>query len=166
VVPHSHYPCGDGRWVAIACTNDKIFARLAQAMGQPDLAENAHWGTLPARERDRAAVDEAVGQWTLKHPRARIVALCDKFQVPCGPVHSIDEIFSDPHFAARGNIAFVDDARAGQHAVPNVVPRLTETPGGIDHLGQALGADNTRIWQDMLGLSAEAITALTQRGVI
>ena len=38
VVPHSHYPTRDNRWVAIACTNDKIFARLAEAMGRPDLA--------------------------------------------------------------------------------------------------------------------------------
>ena len=36
--PHSHYPCADGRWVAIACTNDKMFARLARVMGQPELA--------------------------------------------------------------------------------------------------------------------------------
>jgi crotonobetainyl-CoA:carnitine CoA-transferase CaiB-like acyl-CoA transferase len=26
-VPHSHYPTRDGQWVAIACTNDKMFAR-------------------------------------------------------------------------------------------------------------------------------------------
>ena len=36
--PHSHYPCADGRWVAIACTNDKMCARLARVMGQPELA--------------------------------------------------------------------------------------------------------------------------------
>ncbi|MBN8900104.1 MAG: CoA transferase, partial [Rhodospirillales bacterium] len=29
VAPHSHYPTKDGRWIAIACTSDKIFARLA-----------------------------------------------------------------------------------------------------------------------------------------
>ena len=38
VVPHSHYPTKDNRWIAIACTNDKIFARLAEAMQRPELA--------------------------------------------------------------------------------------------------------------------------------
>jgi crotonobetainyl-CoA:carnitine CoA-transferase CaiB-like acyl-CoA transferase len=37
-VPHNHYPTGDGKWVAIACTNDKMFARLAEVMGRPELA--------------------------------------------------------------------------------------------------------------------------------
>ena len=30
--PHGHFPTGDGKWIAIACTTDKMFARLARAM--------------------------------------------------------------------------------------------------------------------------------------
>lgn len=166
VVPHSHYPTGDGRWIAIACTNDKIFARLTQAMGMPELAQPDRWGTLPARERDREAVDGTVAEWTLSTTRAALLALCEEFQVPCGPVNSIAEIFEDPQFRARGNIAFVDDPRAGRLAVPNVVPRLSETPGGIDHLGPALGADNRKIWGELLGLSDTHLAELSERGVI
>ena len=40
VVPHSHYQTKDGKWIAIACTNDKIFLRLAVLMGCPELAGN------------------------------------------------------------------------------------------------------------------------------
>ena len=40
VCPHSHYPTKDERWVAIACTNDKIFTRLAELMGHGDIAED------------------------------------------------------------------------------------------------------------------------------
>ena len=40
-VPHSHYPTSDGQWVAIACTNDKMFARLAETIGRPELAADA-----------------------------------------------------------------------------------------------------------------------------
>ena len=35
VVPHSHYPTRDGRWIAIACTNDKIFAPPRGGHGPP-----------------------------------------------------------------------------------------------------------------------------------
>ena len=45
---------------------------------------------------------------------------CERAQVPCGPVYSIDEIFEDPHYAARGNILRMQDPRAGNLAVPNV----------------------------------------------
>jgi crotonobetainyl-CoA:carnitine CoA-transferase CaiB-like acyl-CoA transferase len=42
--PHGHFPTCDGKWIAIACTTDKMFARLAHAMGRPDLATSEAFG--------------------------------------------------------------------------------------------------------------------------
>ena len=53
VVPHSHYPTADGKWIAIACTNDKIFQRLAEHVGSPNSAVTGRWGTI-AQARGRA----------------------------------------------------------------------------------------------------------------
>lgn len=166
-VPHSHYPTSDKRWIAIACTNDKIFARLAEAMGEPGLAGEGRWGKLVNRERERGEVDAHVTRWTESKPRVELIEICEKFQVPCGPVASIAEIFEDPHYKARGNIAFVSDPRTAQPvAMPNVVPRLTDTPGGIDTLGPPLGAHNLEIYGGLLGLGAARIEALKTSGVI
>lgn len=166
VVPHSHYPTKDNRWIAIACTSDKIFARLAEAMERPELASDDQWGRIAARERDRAEVDEAVGAWTSRFTRDEVLACCEAFQVPCGPVYSVDEIFEDPQYKARENIAYMQDARIGELAVPNVVPRLSSTPGGIDWLGPELGAHNDEIYRDWLGLGAEQLAALRTEGAI
>lgn len=166
VVPHSHYPTRDGRWIAIACTSDKIFARLAEAMARPDLAGEDRWGRLAARERDRAAVDAKVGAWTSDMARDEALELCARFEVPCGPVYAIDEIFADPHYRARGNIAFVQDPRAGEVAVPAPVPHLHGTPGRIDHLGPALGADTEAVYARLLGLDQAEVEALRVRGVV
>jgi len=166
-VPHSHYPTGDKRWIAIACTNDKIFARLAEAMGEPELAHEGRWGRLASRTRDRAEVDAHVGRWTGSKSRAELIEVCERFQVPCGPVASIAEIFEDPHVKARGNIAFVSDPRSDLTvAMPNVVPRLVDTPGRIDTLGPPLGAHNAEVYGDLLGLDAERMASLKQSGVI
>ena len=67
-VPHSHYPTGDDRWVAIACTNDKIFARLADIMGRREVAGDGEFGTLEKREARRADVDALVTGWTSSLP--------------------------------------------------------------------------------------------------
>ncbi len=166
VVPHSHYPTRDNRWIAIACTNDKIFARLAEAMGRPDLAEDARWGKLAARERDRALVDKTVGAWTVLFDRADLLVKCEASQVPCGPVYAIDEIFEDPHYAARGNILTVDDPRVGPLAVPNLVPRMSATPGKVNFLGAALGAHNDEIFRDLLGLNDAELQRLKDAAVI
>ena len=166
VCPHSHYQTGDGRWIAIACTNDKIFARMAGLMGCPELAGDGIYGTIAKREKQRAVVDGLVTAWAQEHTQQEAVSLCDKAEVPCGIVASVDEIFRDPHYAARGNIARVSDPRAGELAVPNVVPRLTGTPGGIDTLGPALGQHNAEVYGRLLGMTADDLRTLEGEGVI
>lgn len=166
VVPHSHYPTSDKRWVAIACTSDKIFERLAVAMGVAELGGTGKWGTIRQREAERAQVDEYVGAWTVKHTRDEVIATCESHQVPCGSVYAIDEIFEDPQYKARENIRFFTDPRVGEYAIPNVVPRMTDTPGRIDRLGPSLGEHNDEVWGKRMGLSAARIAELKEKSVI
>lgn len=152
VVPHSHYPTRDGRWVAIACTSDKIFARLCEVMGRPDLTAPDRFATIAQREAARAEVNGIVADWTRRLTRDEVLAACEAGQVPCGPVYAVDEIFEDPHYAARGNIARVHEPRLGRSvAVPAPVPRLTGTPGAIRWLGPPLDAHREEILRDWLG---------------
>ncbi len=165
-VPHSHYPTKDDSWIAIACTSDKIFARLAVLMGQGELAGEGRFGTIDRRQAEREEVDALVTAWTRERNRDEILTLCEAAQVPCGPIYGIDEIFEDPHFAARGNIDFVEDERIGKLAFPNVVPRLSATPGGIDRLGPSLGEAVDDVYGRILGLAEDEIAALREKGVI
>lgn len=149
-VPHSHYPTSDGKWVAIACTNDKIFGRLAAVMGRMDVTGEGIYGTITKREARRAEVDAFVSHWTSGMTRDEVLAACESGQVPCGPVYGIDEIFEDPQYAARGNLVHIEDERAGELVLPAVCPRLSETPGEIRWAGRALGADTDAVLADWL----------------
>lgn len=162
--PHGHFQCGDGEWLAIACTNDKMFARLCAVMDRPDLA--ARFATVEARLRDRMIVDGEVQAWTRSMDRAAVVEACVAGEVPCGPINSIADIFDDPHFAARGNILRVAERLLGDIAVPNVVPRLSETPGQVHHLGPVIGEANGEVYGRRLGLSPDDMARLRKAGVI
>jgi crotonobetainyl-CoA:carnitine CoA-transferase CaiB-like acyl-CoA transferase len=165
-VPHSHYPTKDGRWLAIACTTDKIFARLAALMGRADVVGGGKYTTYKEREAARDEVDAFVAAWTRTMPRHEVLAMCDEAQVPCGPVYSIDEIFADPQYRARGNIAVVEDPRVGEVAIANVVPVLSATPGAIDSLGPPLGAHTDEILGKLLGMNADVLRVMRDKGVI
>ena len=91
---------------------------------------------------------------------------CEQYQVPCGPVYAIDEIFNDPHYAARENILKMNDPRVGELAVPNLVPRLSDTPGSVNWLGPSLGEHNDEILGGLLGLDAAERERLRNDGVI
>ena len=165
-VPHSHYPTADGKWVAVACTNDKIFQRLADLVGQPELGGSGKWGSIAKREANREAIDAFVGDWTRRFTAAEVLEACAEAQVPCGPVNSIRDIFADPQFAARENMVRLPVDGLGEIVVANVVPRLSETPGSVDWAGPNLGEHTEEILSDLLDLDSGRITELRRSGAI
>ncbi len=166
--PHGHFPTQDGKWVAIACTTDKMFERLVKAIGRPELGGDAGYGGQRKRLANRERVDKLVAAWSGSLSQAAIMELCLRFEVPCGPLNTIADIFEDPHIAARGNLATISDAdaRIGTVVVPSVIPRLSETPGQIDSLGPELGADSEQILKEVLGFDDDQIAALREAGVV
>jgi crotonobetainyl-CoA:carnitine CoA-transferase CaiB-like acyl-CoA transferase len=165
VCPHSHYETSDGKWIAIACTNDQMFARLAEAMEQPELASPEQYGPKELRLAAREGVNKLVATWAGSLDCETILARCAEGGVPAGLIYSIADIFADPQYRARGNIRMTD-SRIGEIAVPSVVPRLSGTPGEIHWLGEALGAQNDDVFKDLLQLSSTEIDNLRTAGVI
>jgi crotonobetainyl-CoA:carnitine CoA-transferase CaiB-like acyl-CoA transferase len=86
--------------------------------------------------------------------------------VPAGPINTIADIFQDPQFAARQNLVEVFDPREGRVVVPNVLPKLSETPGELKWLGPDLGQHNDEIYCGLLGLSADEVERLKREGII
>ena len=165
-VPHSHYPTADGLWVALACTNDKMFARLATTMGNPELAAPERFGPRKNRLDNRAEVNDLVSAWTSSMTRAEVLAKCDAGEVPCGPINSIADIFAEEQFTARDTLTRVKDDRLGDLAVQGVFPKLSDTPGSIRSLGASLGAHNDEVFGEQLGIDAAERARLAEDGVI
>ncbi|OLD37263.1 MAG: carnitine dehydratase [Candidatus Rokubacteria bacterium 13_1_40CM_2_68_8] len=166
-VPHDHYRTRDARWIAIACTNDRMFVRLLQAMGRPDLAGDPRMTTTAARLEHRALVDQLVAAWVAERDAANALAALEAAEVPSSLVASVRDLFEDAHVRARGNIVSVVLPLLGQLAMPGVVPRLSLTPGRIEGAGPSRpGEHNEEIYGGKLGLSSADMTGLRERGVI
>lgn len=162
--PHGHFPAGDGKYLSIACTTDKMFERLTVAMGRPDLLEK--YGEQAKRLAARETVLAEVTAWTSSMPRDEVIAVCTKSDVPAGAINSIADIFADPHFNERGTLTAVDVPGIGEVVVPAALPRLSETPGSVDTLGPPLGEANHQVYGEWLGLSDTEIEQLEKDGVI
>jgi len=165
VVPHNHYQAGDGGWIAIACTNDRMFERLADAMGQPHLL--TEFGTMRERVRRRDELDATVQAWVGRADARSVLARLEAAEVPCGPVNSVRDLFRDPQVRARENIVEFPSPLGGLLAMAGIVPKLSATPGRVESLGPVTpGADNQEIYCGRLGLSREDLAALGRKGVI
>ncbi|SDE03486.1 formyl-CoA transferase/succinyl-CoA---D-citramalate CoA-transferase [Paracoccus isoporae] len=166
IVPSNIYPTSDGGHVVIAANVDAMFARLAEAMGQPELADDPRFATHIARGDHEDLLNRMVADWSAQLTKAELTARLEEFGVVYGPINSIADVVEDPHFRDRGMVRQFRDPDFGEITIPGVFPVLSETPGDIAWLGpQKIGAHNAEIY-GRLGLSTAEIETLQGEGVI
>ncbi len=165
--PHGHFRTQDDKWVAIACTTDKMFARLAEdAMSRPELASSGLYGVKAKRLIARKEVDALVSQWTMSLSRGEVMQQCIDADVPIGQINNIADIFADPHFRTRNDLVTINVQDVGDVVVPGVFPKLSRTPGRITALGPRLGEHTKEVLGTLLDLSPTELKELRESRVI
>lgn len=166
IAPSNVYPAKDGDYL-IGANQDTVFARLCAAMDQPALAQDPRYATHDARGRHQRQLDEYIGEWTARHTIAELEAKLVAAGVPAGRLYRPQDMLDDPHFSAREAIVAVPHPGLGTVTMQNVMPRLSATPGAIRrHAPETIGQDNEEVYGSMLGLDADALAELQQRGII
>ena len=164
--PNNLYPTGDGQFIHVTAMGDAVFRRLAEAMGQPALAQDARFATATARSAQVDEIDDLIAQWTNARPLAELEQVLEQAAVPAMRIFTIADIFADPHYRARGAIVRAPDPELGTVAMAQAVPRLSQTPGAVRHAGHRLGEDSRTVLRDWLGLDSAALDALQASRVI
>ena len=126
-VPHGHFRTRDDKWIAIACTTDKMFEPLSEAMERPELASSRLYGEQRKRLAARDEVNRIVIEWVGSLSREEVLSRCLEKEVPIGKVNSIADIFEDEHFQARDNLARLEEPGLGEVLKPIIAGRLNLT---------------------------------------
>lgn len=166
IVPHSHYKTRDGAWVALACSNDRMWGRLCNAMGRPELGEHPSYARPDARNDRRAEVNGIVADWVRGLDCADVLAACEAAEAPAAKLLSIEDIFANPQYAARGNLQEVDDPRVGPLTLPGPLPLMSRTPPTLRTAGPALGSANADVLGGLLELDTDTLADLARRKII
>jgi crotonobetainyl-CoA:carnitine CoA-transferase CaiB-like acyl-CoA transferase len=164
--PNNLYATRDGRDIHITAMADSVFARLADAMGKPELATDPHYATAIARSANDDALDALITGWTLGRDLPDLEKVLEEAGVPASRIYDMTDIFRDPHYRARDMLLEVPDPELGSLTVAGVVPKLSATPGSVMHLGGATGSDTASVLRDVLALTPEQIRTLSAQGAI
>jgi crotonobetainyl-CoA:carnitine CoA-transferase CaiB-like acyl-CoA transferase len=164
--PRNAYRTSDDRWVAVSSASSSVAARVYRAIDRPDLATRPEYVDPIPRQARASEVDALVAAWVGAHPLEHVMKVFLAEDVAAAPIYDAQQLLADEHLRARGTFVAVDDPDLGAMTVQAPVARLSETPGGIAHLGRALGADNDAVYRDLLGLDAARLSALRAADII
>ena len=168
--PSEVYRCkGDGPndycYVYTTRAGSKHWQNLLRLMGREDLMDDPRFITPQMRAQNAGEVDALVAAWALQYDKHELMRMLGEAQVPASAVFDTTELSSDPHLLARGTFVTVKHPERGEVKMPGNMIKLSDTQVEI-RSPPLLGADNDRIYGDLLGLSAAEIAQLRQAKAI
>ena len=93
IVPYELFQAAD-RPFAVAVGNDRLFARLCEAVGLPGLVDDPRFATNTARVANVDALAEALNGAFAREPADVWVQRLRAAAVPVGPINGVDEAFA------------------------------------------------------------------------
>ena len=165
IAPSNTYPTADGAYVVIAGNSDPIYRRLMHAIGRSDLADAPELAHNDGRAAQSAVLDAAITHWTSSQPIDRVLSALEAAEVPAGRIYSVADIVSDLHYQARDMLLDAQLPGGVSVKMPGIVPKLSQTPGGVNWQGPALGQHTDEILGN-LGLGGADIQRLRASGVV
>lgn len=101
VAPYGAYPTADGQTVVLGTTSDREFRRLAELIGQPELADDARYATNADRLARRREMEDMLGGWCHERTLLEVQRLADAAGIGNARLNSVRDLVEHPQLASR-----------------------------------------------------------------
>jgi crotonobetainyl-CoA:carnitine CoA-transferase CaiB-like acyl-CoA transferase len=165
--PYGCYTCsGEDNWIIIACSSDDEWRSMINLIGKSSWAADAKFTEQSGRKTNRAELDQKLSEWTRKYTAKQLFRMLQENGVAAGIPSSGEELFHDIHLRARGHIVETDAEPWGiitHHGLP-AIPSLSKADAARG--APWIGADNDKVFGEILCLSREQIDELKKAEAI
>ena len=121
LVPYEAFEARDGLFL-ICCGNDRLFGKLAVALGKPEWADDPRFATNRARLANKTTLVVLMTEILRTEPRAAWIARLEAVGVPAAPINQLEDALKEPQVQALGVL----------QPVPGEDYRLTGSPLSFD----------------------------------
>jgi len=164
ITPFEGFMAKDG-YIIIACGNDNLFSRLCEVIGLPELIADPHFDSNPNRTEHVRELKKLLEEKLSEKNADEWMEILLAQDIPCGPINTVDKLFSNPQLAARNMLVEVEQPKIGKVTVAGNPVKLSTVPpeDELPHEpAPAIGQHTREILVDLLGYSEESADAYTK----
>jgi len=163
-IPTGVFATSDGH-VNIAASGNAIWVRLARALGLDALVDDPRFDTGAVRLLHRDELNGLIEAVTRTQRSDDWVEALAAAEVPCGPVHAMDQVFADPQVRHLGMAPTVLHPELGEVALVGQAIKLSRTPAELRTATAGLGEHTDEVLQE-LGYSVQQVAAMRAEGAV
>ena len=161
--PYQALRTKDGH-VTVGGNNTRLWTRLCEAVGRPELVDDERFATNADRMANRAELAAELESALAARTTAEWVEALLEAGVPAGPINDYAQVFDDPHIRAREMVVEMEHPVEGTIKGLGIPVKLSGTPGSIRRAAPLLGEHTEEVLAEA-GLSAEEIADLRETAV-
>jgi crotonobetainyl-CoA:carnitine CoA-transferase CaiB-like acyl-CoA transferase len=163
--PRGAFKCSDG-YVALNVPDDTVWARLATAVGRPDLVTDTRSKDGTSRAANAQFLQPIIEGWMADKTRQDVVDTLNEAGMPTGPVYTAADVFADPHFRTREMLVEIDDPEVGTYTFARSTPHLSAAPDIAKQPSPPLGQHTREILEGLLGYERADVDRLARDQVV
>lgn len=151
VVPYQVFKTSDG-FMIVAVGNDSQFRSYSKAIGKPELGSDPKFATNSQRIINRDELIPMLETIMASDERDVWIAKLEAAGVPCGPIQTIDQVFSHPQVIDRGIWQNIPHPLGGTTPTTASPMRFSATPVEYRRAPPTLGQHTEEILKELAEL--------------
>jgi CoA:oxalate CoA-transferase len=164
--PYDCFETKDGKHVVVAGHWENQWQNLCRAMNRQDLLEDPRFRTMWDRAQNYEHLRSIIETWIAARNREEIISMLIDYDVPVGPVNTVEDIFNCPQVNAREMLSEIHHPIVGQMKIVGVPIQFSETPVRVRSAAPLLGEHTEEVLRNILSLSDSEIQTMREEGVI
>lgn len=164
IVPYQVFQTLDSP-IVIAAGNDSQFKKLCKAIDAIYLAEDPKYIINSERVKNRDQLISSLQSIIQNLPSKQLIEKLNQVGVPCGPIQSMNEVFSDPHILERNMLMEYEHPSAGAVKLVGSPIKLSRTNPTMNRTPPMLGEHTNEVLME-IGFSNDEINSLKESNVI
>ena len=161
--PRNIYLCSDGKHVAMSGSMQSMAMRILDTIGRPELKTDVRFETNDGRVKNRDELDGIISAFIGSKTQDENLALFEAAGVTVGPVCSVLDLLDHPYAREREAIVELEDKDIGSVPMHNIVPRLSESPGGFRYPAPRVGEHTAEILAELDAIDRSSLKTTRQK---
>ncbi len=146
-------------------TQAAVWEKICDVIGELDWKENEAYATPPARLDKLNEIFGRIEQWTMTKTKFEVMDICNRLDIPVGPILSMKELAEEPSLRKTGTVVEVDHPERGPYLTVGCPVKLSDSPVKVER-SPLLGEHTEEILTSVLGYEGDELERVRQSGAI